>query len=68
MFVTKTGAIVVKANWSDNPWFPEVLEKERLRCLERNPKDYDNDDLERITRRFTRPTGRTLRTAHCTRL
>ena len=25
-----TGAAVVRANWSDNPWFPSVLEQERL--------------------------------------
>ena len=25
-----TGAVVVRANWSDNPWFPPVLEQERL--------------------------------------
>ena len=23
------GAVVVKANWRDNPWFPAVLEDER---------------------------------------
>src|SRR5688572_30265352 len=28
-----TGAIVVNANWSDNPWFPAELEQERLDCL-----------------------------------
>jgi len=33
---------VVKVNWSDNPWFPEVLNKERLRCLKTQPKDYPN--------------------------
>jgi len=25
-------AVVVRANWSDNPWFPGVLEQERLDC------------------------------------
>ena len=34
-------AKVVKVNWSDNPWFPEVLEEERLYSLENNP-DYKN--------------------------
>lgn len=33
---------VVEINYLDNPWFPEVLEKERLKCLARTPKDYDN--------------------------
>jgi phage terminase large subunit len=32
--------VVVKANWSDNPWFPEVLEQERLLCLENTPERY----------------------------
>lgn len=36
------GAAVVKVNYSDNPWFPEVLEAERLHCKRTNPKDYDN--------------------------
>lgn len=36
------GAVVVKVNYSDNPWFPEVLEKERLHCQRVTPKDYDN--------------------------
>jgi phage terminase large subunit len=34
--------IVVQANWRDNPWFPEVLEEERLSDLERSPDDYDH--------------------------
>jgi phage terminase large subunit len=33
--------ISVEVNYSDNPWFPEVLEKERLHCLESNPEDYE---------------------------
>lgn len=37
-----TGAKVVKANWSDNPWFPSVLEQERLDCLRNNPDQYDH--------------------------
>jgi len=28
-----TGSTVVKANWSDNPWFPVILEQERQDCL-----------------------------------
>lgn len=39
---TPTGAIVVGANWSDNPWFPSVLEQERLDCLKNNPDDYEH--------------------------
>lgn len=35
-----TGAVVVRANWSDNPWFPAVLEQERLDCLRTNPDQY----------------------------
>lgn len=35
-----TGAVVVRANWSDNPWFPDVLEQERLDCLRTDPDGY----------------------------
>jgi phage terminase large subunit len=35
-----TGAVVQKANWSDNPWFPKVLEQERLDCLRDSPDQY----------------------------
>jgi phage terminase large subunit len=35
-----TGAIVVKANWRDNPWFTQGLEQERLDCLRINPDGY----------------------------
>lgn len=37
-----TGAIVVEANWSDNPWFPAELEQERLDCLRQQPEQYDH--------------------------
>lgn len=37
-----TGAKVVRANWSDNPWFPRVLEDERLDCLRTTPEQYDH--------------------------
>lgn len=37
-----TGAKVIKANWSDNPWFPSVLEQERLDCLRDMPDQYDH--------------------------
>lgn len=35
-----TGAVVVQANWKDNPWFPSVLEQERLDCLKGEPDQY----------------------------
>ena len=34
--------ISVLVNYSDNPWFPPVLEDERLRCQLVDPKNYDN--------------------------
>lgn len=34
-------SIVVQVNYYDNPWFPEVLEKERQECLKKSPEDYD---------------------------
>jgi phage terminase large subunit len=34
-------AKVVKVNWQDNPWFPQVLEDERQHSLKTNP-DYAN--------------------------
>jgi phage terminase large subunit len=35
-----TGSVVVRANWSDNPWFPAGLEQERLDCLRMQPDQY----------------------------
>lgn len=35
-----TGAAVVRANWSDNPWFTAELEQERQDCLRMKPDDY----------------------------
>jgi phage terminase large subunit len=35
-----TGAIVVKANWRDNPWFTDELEQERLDCMRMQPDQY----------------------------
>jgi phage terminase large subunit len=35
-------ATVVKINWDDNPWFPQVLESERLHCQATNPEEYRN--------------------------
>jgi phage terminase large subunit len=37
-----TGAIVVRANWSDNPWLPPELNQERLDCLRLQPEQYDH--------------------------
>lgn len=39
---TPTGAVVVRANWNDNPWFPAELEQERLDCLRQQPEQYDH--------------------------
>jgi phage terminase large subunit len=33
-------AVVVQINYGDNPWFPSVLEKERLDWLRRDPEGY----------------------------
>ncbi|WP_369916531.1 phage terminase large subunit [Xanthomonas sp. NCPPB 3005] len=35
-----TGAVVVRANWQDNPWFTPELEQERLDCLRMEPDQY----------------------------
>lgn len=35
-----SGSVVVRANWSDNPWFPAVLEQERQDCLKATPEQY----------------------------
>jgi phage terminase large subunit len=40
--VLPTGAVVVRANWRDNPFFPKVLEQERLDCLRDQPEQYDH--------------------------
>ena len=37
-----TGAVVVRANWRDNPWFPDVLEQERQDCIRTQPEQYDH--------------------------
>src|SRR5436305_1902445 len=36
------GAIVIKANWRDNPWFPSVLEEERRTDQSLYPDRYDH--------------------------
>ena len=40
--VSPSDAIVVRANWSDNPWFPSVLEQERRDCLETQADRYNH--------------------------
>jgi len=35
-------ALVREINWRDNPWFPKVLEQERVELLERDPDAYDH--------------------------
>ena len=35
-------AVVVTMNYSDNPWFNDVMEKERLHCKKTDPKGYPN--------------------------
>lgn len=37
-----TSALVVKANWRDNPWFTAELEQERLDCIRQQPDQYDH--------------------------
>lgn len=37
----RPGDIVVEMNWRDNPWFPAILEMQRLQCLEFDPDNYD---------------------------
>lgn len=34
--------VSVLMNWRDNPWFPDVLEKERQTCMTRDPEGYKN--------------------------
>lgn len=35
-------ALVEQVNWKDNPWFPSVLEAERMETLRRDPDSYEN--------------------------
>lgn len=35
-------SVVVQVNYTDNPWFPEVLEQERAHCEATSPEDYQN--------------------------
>jgi phage terminase large subunit len=36
------GAVVVKINWNDNPWFPETLRREKDELRIRDPDAYQN--------------------------
>jgi Phage terminase large subunit len=42
------GAVVVKANWRDNPWFPAVLEDERRLDLSLYPEMRLKQDIEPV--------------------
>ena len=33
---------IAEINWRDNPWFPDVLEKERIECQVNFPEKYDH--------------------------
>ena len=37
-----TNSVVIRANWNNNPWFPDELEQERLDCLRINPDQYEH--------------------------
>jgi len=37
-----TGAIVVEANWRDNPWFPAELNQERIDDRRDRPEEYEH--------------------------
>lgn len=37
-----TGAVVVRANWRDNPWFTSELDLERRDCLRLQPDQYEH--------------------------
>lgn len=39
---TPSGAVVIRANWNDNPWFPSELEQERQDCIRQQPEQYDH--------------------------
>ncbi len=38
----RAGSIVKKVGWRDNPFFPSVLELERLECLKNEPDSYEH--------------------------
>lgn len=37
-----TDAVIVRANWDSNKWFPAELEQERLDCLRQQPDQYEH--------------------------
>jgi len=37
-----TDSLLIEVNWQDNPWFPAVLDQERVNCLRRDPDNYPN--------------------------
>lgn len=37
-----TNSLLVRANWDNNPWFPDELEQERLDCLRTQPDQYEH--------------------------
>jgi phage terminase large subunit len=37
-----TDSRLIRANWSDNPWLPSVLNQEREDCIKANPDQYDH--------------------------
>jgi len=39
---TPSDSVCVRANWSDNPWFPGVLDQERKDCYEKTPDQYEH--------------------------
>lgn len=39
---TPNNCAITHINYNDNPWFPQVLEQERIHCLETSPEDYEN--------------------------
>lgn len=39
---TRANAIIKKVGWQDNPFFPKVLEEERLDLLETDPEAYEH--------------------------
>ena len=37
-----TNSVCIMANWRDNPFFPDVLETERMDCVKHNPDQYEH--------------------------
>jgi phage terminase large subunit len=40
--IPPSDSLVLTVNWRDNPWFPAVLNQERLDTLKRDPDNYQN--------------------------